>query len=113
MGRLRQLPQIYLRGAIANETMKNLPPEEVAHINIMVEQLAGSQLLAGHRQEFVNKLAQTFGGDYRDDHATADAEFHIAVWRACVYLIHHTDYSFRCRACQSSTYLTQRARPKI
>jgi len=93
--------------------MKNLPPEEVARINVMVEQLVNSPLLTPHRAEFSQRLAHTIGGDYKDDRDAADAEFQIAVWRATVYLLHHTNYSYRCNACQSSTYLTQRARPKI
>ncbi len=112
MARLRQLPQLYLRGSIANETIKHLPPKERQHVHDLTISLASSPLLAGHRQEFLTKLGQTIGGDYRDDITTAEAEFKIAIWRGLVYLLYHTNYTYRCEACGQGSYLTQRGKPK-
>lgn len=111
--RLRQLPQIYLRGAIANETMKHMSSNDQKVINTITEDVVKSPILAGHRHRFVEKLSQTIGGDYNyKSKAAADQEFYIAVWRAVVYLFHHTDYSYCCDACGNMEYQTQRGKSK-
>lgn len=106
MPRLRQLPQLYLRGSIANETMKNLPPQERQEISGLVEKLTDSPLLAGHKHEFISQLGRTIGCDYREDSSTAIAEYQIAIWRALIYLRYHSDYAYQCENCKATEYKT-------
>lgn len=109
--RLRQLPQIYLRGAIANETMRHMPKEDQQRVNALTIELTKSPVLAGHRNRFIEKLSHTIGGDYHYKSRTAaDQEFQIAVWRAVVYLLYHTDYTYRCDCCANMAYKTQRGK---
>lgn len=110
--RLRQLPQIYLRGALAHETMRHMPKEDQDRVNDLMKELTKSPILAGHRNRFIEKLSHTIGGDYHyKSKAAADQEFQIALWRAVVYLLYHTEYSYRCEACGNMAYKTQRGKP--
>lgn len=114
MPRLRQLPQLYLRGSIANETMKNLSPDEQTEISNLVVKLTKLPLLAGHKQEFITQLGKTIGGDYHEDPSTALAEYQVAIWRGLVYLKYHADYAYQCEACGSGEYRTlQNSRKKF
>jgi len=110
--KLRQLPQLYLRGAIANETMRHMAAEDRDNIDRLTREISTMPLLAGHKHRFVEKLGHTIGGDYHKNPKAAEQEFDIAIWRALVYLLHHRDYSYRCEACDQSEYITHKNKPK-
>lgn len=111
MPRLRQMPELFLRGALANETMKHLSQEQKDEVNKICRVVASHPKLGANRAEFTKQLGRTIGGDYREDRSTADQEYQIAIWRGVVHLLYHCSYSFRCTACDQSTYLTQRNKP--
>lgn len=110
--RLRQLPQLYLRGAIANETMRHLGPKEQDNINKLTKEVIKSPLLAGHKHRFIEKLGHTIGCDYYKCKEAAEQEFSIAIWRALVYLLHHAECKYRCQSCDSTEYTTHSGKPK-
>lgn len=112
MPRLRQLPQVYLRGSLANETMRYLSPDEKRTVDTLTREIAGSPVLANHRAEFITKLGQTIAGDYRDSRRDAEQEYYVAVWRAVVHLIYHSEYSYRCTHCSKTSYTTQKYKLK-
>lgn len=111
MPRLRQMPELFLRGALANETMKNLTPLQKSEVERITRYVQGHVRLAPNRSEVTKQLGRTIGGDYREDRTTADQEFQIAIWRGVVHLLYHCSYSFRCINCNQTTYLTQRNKP--
>lgn len=111
MPRLRQMPELFLRGALANETMKNLTPEQRVEVDRVVIYVRDHFKLVPNRSEVTKQLGRTIGGDYREDRATADQEFQIAIWRGVVHLLYHCSYSFRCTNCNQTSYLTQRNKP--
>lgn len=108
--KLRQLPQLYLRGSIANETMRYMTKEEVDNVNRLTQEISKMPILAGHKYHFTEKLSQTIGGDYYKNKQAAEQEFDIAIWRALVYLLYHSDYNYACDACQSTEYLTEKCK---
>lgn len=112
MSRLRQLPEIYLRGALANETMKNLTAEQRLEVDALVARVEQIPAIIGHRNEFISQLSKTIGGDYRDDRASGEEEFRIATWRAVIHLLYHTAYRFKCGHCNATAYQTQRGKSK-
>ena len=112
MSRLRQLPQVYLRGAMANETMKSLSDQDKRQLNEIMEDMLKRPGITKHRNDFIRKLSKTIGCDYNDDKLAGDNEFKIAMWRGLVYLIYHHEYTFKCESCNNSSYLTLRSKPK-
>ena len=107
MPKVRQLSEVYLRGALANVTMRQLTPTQRDHVEQLVQQLTNHPILAGHKHEFLYALRTTIACDYKnpDDALT---EYRIAIWRAIVHIFYHTDYTFQCTACGSTDYLSQR-----
>lgn len=79
----RQMPALYLRGSLCNQTMRNLSMEQQELISCIVEQLINDPLLQPTRIEFRNVLRYTIKGDYTDVEA-ADQEYQVALWRAAV-----------------------------
>lgn len=120
MSRLRQLPKLYLRGSLANVTMKGLKKlsaKEKAEIDTIVKRIAGCDELIPHKLQFINQLSNTIGGDYRDDKGlagrigNAEQEYSIVIWKATVFLLHHREYMYECRGCHSDHYTSARGKP--
>lgn len=107
MSKVRQLSEVFLRGALANVTMKNLTREERTRIEELMVTIGEHEVLAGHKQEFIYKLGSTIAADYHDSTNAAQEEFQIAVWRGIVHLLYHTDYQFECSLCHSTSFLSQ------
>lgn len=104
MSLVRQLPEIYLRGSLANETMKNLTKEQLANVEEIYRKIVSHPELNGHRSKVMEKFGATIGCDYRDDNQYALQDFNIAIWRATVHLLYHSDYEYHCTACNSNKY---------
>ena len=107
MSKVRQLSEVFLRGSLANVTMKNLTNEERARIEELMVIVGDHEVLAGHKQEFIYQLGSTIAADYHDNVNAAQEEFRIAVWRGLVHLLYHTDYDFECALCHNSSFLSQ------
>lgn len=104
------MAEIYLRGSLANQTMKNLTRDEIQTVQNLTDMIINHPVMAPNRTEFTKQLSVTIAGDYADDRATADNEYQIAIWRGVVYLLYHKDYKFKCQACSANTYTTQNKR---
>jgi phage FluMu protein Com len=111
MALVRQMPELYLRGSLANVTMANLTEDEKFHVETIVEYVAKHPGMARHRAGVIEELGNTIGADYSSDKQCGDIEFQIAIWKATVELYYHRKYTFRCQACGASKYLTQRGTP--
>lgn len=111
MSKVRQLSECFLRGSLANVTMKNLTVEQQERIDELMVTIGENEVLAGHRQEFLHVLASTIAADYHDSINAAQEEFQIAVWRGIVHLLYHTDYSFKCSICNATSFLSKNNRP--
>jgi len=107
MGLVRQMPELYLRGSLANVTMKSLTPEEEKHVSDVVQYVSGHPAMAKHRAGVIDELGNTIGADYSSDKRCGDIEFQVAVWKATVELLYHRKYTFHCENCGSSTWVTQ------
>lgn len=112
MSRLMQLSSLYIRGAIATQTMANLNPQEIKRIDDIVRQVENDPEISADRYKFIQQLGATIKSDYRSDPLTAMQEFRIAIWRATVYLLHHRDYSYICSLCGATEYTTCTDKPK-
>jgi hypothetical protein len=104
MSIVRQLPKIYVRGSIANITMKNLSPQDKAKVETLVSYLYKHEKLQSSKSSFIRALRNTIGADYRDDIEAAIAEFHIPIWNAVVQLLCHKNYDYQCKHCKSATF---------
>jgi len=109
---LRQLPELLIRGSIANVTMASLSDAERRKAGEITEQIINHPEMQAKRHAFARELAATIGADYRDDRLIADNEYAIAIWRGVVGIIYHKKYDFHCRACGSSHWMTERGLPK-
>lgn len=109
--KLRQLPALYLRGSLVNETIRHLTPTQLQEIEQLTSEISQDPSLQSHRREFTKQLRQTIGGDY-DDPVAADIEFYIAIWRGLAELLHHGKYSFICGECRSSSYIMNNGKRK-
>lgn len=109
---VRQLPKIYLRGSIANITMSNITETERQEINDIVLQVANHKEMIKNKQKIIKKFGVTIGGDYADDRQAAENDYQIAIWRGVVSLLYHREYSFKCEACNQSSYQTKRGKQK-
>ena len=107
MTKIRQLPEVYLRGSLANETMKNLTEKQRQRVDILTTHLSDHQCLAGHRTEFTFQLGRTIACDYNDSKELALEEFRIAIWRGVVHLLYHRDYEYECNNCGAGGYISQ------
>lgn len=115
MSIVRQLPQLYLRGSIANITMKSLTDEQKRIVSAVTDKVALHPALAPHRIKFCNQLGNTIGGDYNDDRfsngklrTSAEQEYLIVIWKATVILLYHQKYAYKCLACNEDKYTTQK-----
>jgi hypothetical protein len=107
MSKVRQLSEVFLRGSLANVTMRGLTEEQQARIEELMVTVGEHEVLAGHRQEFIYQLGSTIAADYHDNINAAQEEFRIAVWRGLVHLLYHTDYSFECSLCHNTSFVSQ------
>lgn len=112
MAIVRQMPQLLLRGSLANVTMANLTEEQQTHVAEVVDTVINHPDMQRHKNRLLKELGDTIAADYADDRRAAEEEFHIAVWRAVVNLFYHREYTFRCDACNSGTYKTKRNKIK-
>ena len=112
MATIRQMPELYLRGSVANVTMAHLTKEQQQHLASLLEFVAGHPEMAGHKSRVMREFGVTIRGDYQHDRMTAEAEYNIAVWRGLVDLFYHRHYTFSCEHCKSSSYTTERGREK-
>ena len=109
---LRQMPEIYLRGSLANITMANINENDRAELDNIVKYVANHPEMAKHRAQIIKQFSVTIGGDYSSDHSAGESDYLIAIWRGAVNLLHHRDYAFECTICESRTYKTKRGKPK-
>ncbi len=112
MANVRQMPELYLRGSLANITMANLTPEQKRHIEELFYHITTHPEMQRHKVRVMKELGVTIAADYADDREIAEEEYKIAIWRGIVDLFYHRKYSFRCGACDSSHYMTKRSKPK-
>lgn len=112
MANVRQMPELYLRGSLANITMKNLSGEQQTHVANLIEQICSHPEMQRHRIKVMKELGVTIAADYSDDRQAAEQEYRVAVWRGVVDLFYHRKYTFECRACNSSVYFTKRSKAK-
>ncbi len=113
MANVRQMPQLYLRGSLANITMAGLTREQQDHINVLFPHVINHPEMQRHRVGFLKELKVTIAADYSDDREIAAEEYKIAVWKGIVELFYHHKYSFRCAACEQSQWVTKYAKPKL
>jgi len=85
----RQMPELYLRGAIFNETMKNLTQEQINKVEEKINILLKTPSLTKSREKFCQTLAVTIGADYREDKNAALQEYKIALMKAVIYVMYH------------------------
>lgn len=110
MGKVRQLADLFLRGALANETMKHLTPRQKQVAERVCNRVMSHEALTGHKHTFMIKLGTTIKCDYTD-RLMAQQEYRITIWRAVIYLLYHREYSYRCVACNATSYQSQRGAP--
>lgn len=110
MAIVRQLPELYLRGALANVTMKNLTPEQQKEAEELTNRIAHHPEMIKHKSHVIHQYRSTFRNDYLDSGA-AEQEYLIAIFKGVISLLHHHEYTYQCTACQSTTYLTKRGKP--
>lgn len=94
-----------IRGSLANQTMKNLSDEEKEIVEKITNQLYDNPLFIADKMEFIKQLRVTIGGEYKEA-SHAENEFRIALWRAVVHLMYHSDYSFKCKLCEKNQYIS-------
>jgi len=85
----RQMPELYLRGSIFSNTMKNLSKEQLSEVEEKLELLLHTPSLTKSREKFCQTLANTIGADYREDKDAALQEYKIALMKAIVYVLFH------------------------
>lgn len=99
MATVRQMAELYLRGSLANVTMKNLTEDEVRFAESLTEEIANHPGMKKHRFKVKRIFADTIKADYRSDPDSAEQEYRIAVWRGVVNLFFHKHYQFQCKCC--------------
>ena len=103
MSKVRQLPQVFLRGSLTSITIRRLNAEQRARVAQVADWVAKHPNMAGHQHEFAYRLRTTIGCDYADENVALQ-EYYIAIWRASVYLLFHKEYRFRCSLCGAQSY---------
>ena len=63
---ITQLPELYLRGSLANETMANLTEAEKEKAAYITDFVANHDVLQKHKRRYMRDLSTTIGGDYRN-----------------------------------------------
>jgi hypothetical protein len=86
---MRQLSELYLRGSLINETMKNLSAEQMQQVEDELEKLMNMPSLNKCKQAICGALAKTIRGDYAEDREAALQEYRIALMRAVIYAKFH------------------------
>jgi len=76
-----QMPVLYLRGSLCNQTMVNLEDYQIEILSEIVDEVIDDPLLQPTRIQFRNALRYTIKGDYESVEA-ADQEYQIAIWKA-------------------------------
>jgi hypothetical protein len=104
------MPELLLRGSLANVTMANLTESERERVSDVMVKVSDNSEIKRHKNKFVTELGNTISADYRDDRSIAEEEFNIAIWRATVSLLYHRKYTFKCIACDASSYDTRKGR---
>src|SRR4051812_32402114 len=94
MPRLRQMPELFLRGALANQTMRHLTDQERREsqeitLRIAYQEPENGGVGARTMRTFIQALQKTIRGDYKDDSRNAEVDYVIAVWRGVVQLLYH------------------------
>jgi len=107
---VRQVPELYIRGSLANVTMKNLTPSQQKAVTATSEYVASHPRMAKHRAGVMEQFKNTIGADYSDDRKIAEMEYQMAIWKASVELLYHHQYTFVCKACGSSVYQSRTGR---
>jgi len=103
MAKVRQLPQLYLRGALVNETMKNLTPAQRETVDRISDEVSKHSVMASNKSKFLSQLGVTIGSDY-SNRLEATNEYKIAIWRGVVHILYHRSYKFQCKACGATSY---------
>lgn len=106
-----QLPTLYLRGSLANETLKKLKPEQREIVSALTEKIVKHPEMVKHRVKFYKTLKHTIGGDYKDIE-NADADYTVGVWQGVAMLLYHKSYKFKCSLCGASEYTTSNEHKK-
>lgn len=112
MAQIRQLPRLYLRGALANQTMTHLTDDEKQKAEAVTKLVSTHPAMQQYRQKVIRRLSTTIAADYANDTTAAEQEFVVAIWKGVVDLFFHRPYSYVCTACNQSTYMTKRQKPK-
>lgn len=113
MARVRQLPELYLRGSLATQTMAKMSKGDLIIAEELLDFISKHPNMQHHKSQFIKELGITIAADYADDRTAAEAEYEIAIWRGICDLQFHKKYSFICQACNQSTYTTQRHKQNI
>lgn len=108
---VRQVPELYFRGSLANITMANLTKQEKEHLEKLMELVGNHPEMIRHKNKAISKFGVTIAQDYRDDRAIAEEEYNLAIWKGLVDLFYHKKYTFKCESCRSSHYYTKRNKP--
>lgn len=112
MAKVRQMPELYLRGSLANITMANLTETQKHHVDGILDLVADHPDMHPHKVKVMKKFGVTIAADYADDRLSAEQEYRIAIWRGIVNLFYHRHYTFTCKACNQSHYTTKRMKAK-
>lgn len=103
MSIVTQLPELYLRGSLANETMAHLTPEEQDKASQVMDHVVNHPEMQKHMRRYIRDMSTTIGGDYRDREA-AEQDYYVIIWRGVVMLYYHKKYEFECVQCGSRTF---------
>ena len=109
--KIMQLPGIYIRGAIATQTMAKMTASDKHDLEIIIDDILKEPSIKEVKNEFTKKLKRTIKGDYLDINSS-EQEFIISIWRAATHLLMHHSYSYTCKNCNSSSYTTNNNKPK-
>lgn len=104
---VRQLTELYLRGALANVTMKDLTPDDTAEVMDVIEKVVDHPSMQKHRYQVTKVWGETIGGDYKENRAAGEQEYYITIWKAAVNLLFHKYYRFECESCGASKRKTK------
>lgn len=62
----QQISKLYLRGSMFNKTLRNMPEEDIYHINVIIEELINDPILERCKNEFCRALSRTIKNEYVD-----------------------------------------------
>lgn len=107
MAIVRQMAELYIRGNLANVTMKQLTDEERQQCDRICDIVANHNGMKKHKIQVVRMLGETIRADYRENREAAEQEYYIAIWRAVVNLLFHKHYKFQCSNCKATDRITK------